>query len=253
MKKPITATIITLNEADTIQTCIKNVAQLCNEVIVLDSYSKDNTTSLAKKLGAKVYFQSFLGDGLQKKKSAELSNNDWVLSIDADETLSKSAIEQIRSLDLKDSTIGYALRRKNFLGKNWLKGIYPDYKVRLYHRKYSHYDNRKIHSFVYCKKKKKLKADIIHPTFKDYSDWINKLNNFSTIESKYQYPLRKKKVTYGTLVGHTLATFIKKFIVQGGLWKGKDGLIASITVSFHTFAKYMKMLELQAEKKNKNF
>ena len=201
MKKPITATIITLNEADTIQTCIKNVAQLCNEVIVLDSYSKDNTTSLAKKLGAKVYFQSFLGDGLQKKKSAELSNNDWVLSIDADETLSKSAIEQIRSLDLKDSTIGYALRRKNFLGKNWLKGIYPDYKVRLYHRKYSHYDNRKIHSFVYCKKKKKLKADIIHPTFKDYSDWINKLNNFSTIESKYQYPLRKKKVTYGTLVG----------------------------------------------------
>ena len=101
MKKPISATIITLNEENTIQTCIQNISQLCNEVVVLDSYSKDKTTDIAKKLGAKVFFQSFLGDGLQKKKSAELSSNDWILSIDADETLSESALEQINSLDLK--------------------------------------------------------------------------------------------------------------------------------------------------------
>ena len=186
MKKPISATIITLNEENTIQTCIQNISQLCNEVVVLDSYSKDKTTDIAKKLGAKVFFQSFLGDGLQKKKSAELSSNDWILSIDADETLSESALEQINSLDLKDPTIGYALRRKNFCGEHWLKGIYPDYKVRLYHRKHSHYDDRKIHSFVHCPKKKKIKADIIHPTFKNYSQWIAKLNVFSSKEASYQ-------------------------------------------------------------------
>ena len=201
--------------------------------------------------GARVYFQYFLGDGLQKKKSAELASNDWILSIDADETLSKSALAQIRSLDLKDPTVAYALRRKNFLGKNWLKGIYPDYKVRLYHKKHSHYDDRKIHSFVRCLKKKKIKADIIHPTFKNYSDWIDKLNAFSTAESNYQYPLRKKKVTYATLIAHSFATFIKKFIIQGGFLKGKDGLVSSITISFHTFAKYIKMLEIQNNSKKK--
>ena len=58
MKKPISATIITLNEENTIQTCIQNISQLCNEVVVLDSYSKDKTTDIAKKLGAKVFFQS---------------------------------------------------------------------------------------------------------------------------------------------------------------------------------------------------
>ena len=110
MNKAISATIITLNEEDTIQTCIQNVAQICDEVVVLDSYSKDKTASIAKKLGARVYFQYFLGDGLQKKKSAELASNDWILSIDADETLSKSALAQIRSLDLKDPTVAYALR-----------------------------------------------------------------------------------------------------------------------------------------------
>ena len=61
MKKSISATIITLDEEDTLQTCIQNVTQLCDEVIVLDSYSKDKTTDIAKKLGAKVFFQSFLG------------------------------------------------------------------------------------------------------------------------------------------------------------------------------------------------
>ena len=57
MNKAISATIITLNEEDTIQTCIQNVAQICDEVVVLDSYSKDKTASIAKKLGARVYFQ----------------------------------------------------------------------------------------------------------------------------------------------------------------------------------------------------
>ena len=251
MKKSISATIITLDEEDTLQTCIQNVTQLCDEVIVLDSYSKDKTTDIAKKLGAKVFFQSFLGDGPQKKKSAELSSNDWILSIDADETLSESALEKINSLDLKDPTIGYALRRKNFCGEHWLKGIYPDYKVRLYHRKHSHYDDRKIHSFVHCPKKKKIKADIIHPTFKNYSHWIAKLNAFSSTEASYQYPLRKKKVTYATLITHSLCTFLKKFFIQRGFLKGKDGLISSITVSFHTFAKYVKMLEIQTKKKKK--
>ncbi len=251
MKKAISATIITFNEENTIQTCIQNVAQLCNEVVVLDSYSKDKTVNIAKKLGAKIYFQSFLGDGLQKKKSAELASNDWILSIDADETLSESALKQIKSLDLKNPTIGYALRRKNFLGSHWLKGLYPDYKIRLYHKKYSYYDDREIHSFVRCSKKKKIKADIIHPTFKNYSDWIAKLNAFSTAESNYQQPLRKKKVTYATLITHSLATFIKKFIIQRGFLKGKDGLISSITTAFHTFAKYVKMLEIQQSNSNK--
>ena len=187
----------------------------------------------------------------KKKKTAELARNDWILSIDADETLSQPAIEQIYSLDLKDPTIAYALRRKNFLGENWLKGVYPDYKIRLYHKKYSYYDDRKIHSFVHCLKKKKIKADIIHPTFKNYSDWIDKLNAFSTAESNYQYPLRKKKVTCATLIMHSLATFMKKFIIQGGFLKGKDGLISSITISFHTFAKYVKMLEIQNNTKKK--
>ena len=245
MTKAISATIITLNEEKTIAACIENVKQLCDEVLILDSYSKDKTATIAKALGAKVYFQSFLGDGLQKKKATDLAKNDWVLSIDADEILEEEALKVLLNISLADPKIGYALRRKNFLGDKWLRGIYPDYKVRLYNRQFSYYTDRAIHSFVHCPKKKKLPINIIHPTFENCNEWINKINAFSSSEACYQAAKRKKAVTYLTLVSHTLTTFLKKFIFQGGIFKGKYGLITSLTLSFHTLAKYMKILEIQ--------
>ena len=153
--KNISATIITYNEEKNITTCIKNLQNICNEIIIVDSYSNDNTIKIAKKLGAKVHLQKFLGDGPQKKLSADLASNDWVLSIDADEVLTENAKKIIKNLDLNDEKIAYAFRRKNFLGEKWIRSIYPDYKIRLYNKKFSYYQDRKIHSAVKCKKKKK--------------------------------------------------------------------------------------------------
>ena len=247
--KNISATIITYNEEQNIATCIKNLKELCNEIIIVDSYSNDNTIKIAKKLGAKVHLQKFLGDGPQKKLSADLASNNWVLSIDADEVLTEEAKKIIKNLDLSNKKVVFAFRRKNFLGEKWLKSIYPDYKIRLYNKKFSYYTDRKIHSAVKYEKKIKLKADIIHPTFKDYKDWIDKLNYYSTKEALHLIAARNKKpVTYATILSHSLASFIKKFFLQGGIFKGIDGLMGSVTISFHTFAKYIKMLEIQEKK-----
>ena len=247
--KLISATIITFNEEKTIARCIDNLKPICNEIVVLDSYSIDNTVKIAKQLGAVVYLQSFLGDGPQKRKSAQLAKNNWILSIDADEILADNALEIIDNLDLKNEKIGYAIRRKNFLGDQWLKSLYPDYKIRLYNKKFSYYTDSMIHSMVVCQKKEKLTADIIHPTFKNYTDWIVKLNFYSSKEAQYKIHLREgKPISYASIVVHTLTTFLKKFFFQGGIFKGKDGLIGSVTLSFHTFAKYTKMLEIQKNK-----
>lgn len=250
--KNISATIITYNEEKNIARCIHNLQFICNEIIVLDSYSTDNTIKIAKKLGAKVYLQKFLGDGLQKKKSADLAQNDWILSIDADEILAENALQMIKNLDLQDSKIGYAFRRKNFLGNQWLKSLYPDYKIRLYHRKVSYYKDSMIHSAVVSPVKKKLAVDIIHSTFENYTDWITKINFYSSKESYYKISLRKgKAVSYGTIIAHVLVTFFKIFFLKGGIFRGKNGLIVSVTLSFHTFAKYIKMLEIQENKSKK--
>ena len=108
--------------------------KVCNEIIVVDSLSSDNTINVAKSLGAKIYLQEFLGDGPQKKLAASYSKNDWVLSLDADERLEEDLINHINSIDLTlQDCEAYSFRRRNFCGKKWIKAasFYPDRVTRL--------------------------------------------------------------------------------------------------------------------------
>ena len=89
----ITGTIITLNEEKYISRAVESLANICEEIIVLDSKSTDSTRNLAELSGAKVFTQSFLGDGKQKKEASKFSKNDWIFSLDADEYLDIELIE----------------------------------------------------------------------------------------------------------------------------------------------------------------
>ena len=91
----ISGTIITLNNEHLITECILSLKKVCDEIIVVDSLSSDNTVNIARDLGAKIYLQEFLGDGPQKKLAASYSKNDWVLSLDADERLEEDLINHI--------------------------------------------------------------------------------------------------------------------------------------------------------------
>ena len=130
----ITGTIITLNNEHLIEDCITSLKKICNEIIVVDSLSSDKTREIAKKLGAKVFEQEFLGDGPQKKIASTFASNDWIFSLDADERLEDDLINYINSIDIKKNTFdGYSFRRRNYCGTKWIKaaGFYPDRVTRL--------------------------------------------------------------------------------------------------------------------------
>ena len=133
MQKNITATIITLNEEKHIRDVIENVQKVCDEVIIVDSYSTDKTVEIAKALGAKVIEQKYLGDGGQKAFCEQFTNNRWVLSIDADERLTDDAIKYIEKMDLDSTSFdSFSFRRQSFIGKKYIRQWYPDRVVRLY-------------------------------------------------------------------------------------------------------------------------
>ena len=128
----ITANIITLNEEKNIEAVIKSVQTVCDEVLVVDSISSDRTCEIAESLGAKVIKQAYLGDGPQKAFGAPYASNDWILSIDADERLDLNSIEEIKKLDLENSSYdAYSFARKTFVGKSYIKLWYPDRVARL--------------------------------------------------------------------------------------------------------------------------
>ncbi len=101
MQRNITATIITLNEEKHIREVIENVQNVCDEVVVVDSFSTDKTVEIAKGLGARVIEQKYLGDGGQKAYCEQYASNRWILSIDADERLTDEAIAYIKTMELE--------------------------------------------------------------------------------------------------------------------------------------------------------
>lgn len=242
----ITATIITLNEEENIRDCILSVQKVCNEVIVVDSLSQDKTVEIAESMGATVYKQSYLGDGPQKAFAVPKAKNDWILSIDADERLEPDAIEAIKKLDLHRSRHGaYALRRRNYVGRHWIKaaGFYPDWVVRLYHREKGGYLPRKAHSRVESKNIQRLNVHIEHFTYRDYTHWVERINQLSSRDAWAKYQ-KGKKVTRLTPALHATGALIRKLIFKGGIFQGQDGITVAVTTAFHAYMKYLKLLEL---------
>lgn len=250
MPLPITATIITLNEAENIEACIRSVQRICAEVIVVDSGSSDDTVARAEALGAQVHVQPYLGDGPQKHHGVQFARHDWILSIDADERLDEDAVVAIEALDLAGAAVdGYAFKRKNFAGRHWVRaaGFYPDSVVRLYHKGRAAYRPKKAHSSVDAKRVVALDAHIVHFTYRDYAHWVERINALSSRDAWAMYERGVKPSPWAPGL-HALAAVIRKYILKGGFLQGLDGATVTITTAFHAYMKYLKLIELYEQK-----
>ncbi|WP_096300950.1 glycosyltransferase family 2 protein [Halomonas sp. hl-4] len=246
----ITANIITLNEEKNIAECIASVAKVCDQIIIVDSGSNDATVNIAQSLGATVVHQAYLGDGFQKNVALDYASNDWVLSIDADERLSEEMVEEIKKIDLNQSQYdAYAFRRKNMIGSRWMKecGWYPDFCVRLYHKKRARFADVKQHASIKSENICKVKADIIHYSFSHIGQLFCKPGrDFSGRAAKIMYLKEKKINSYSPFI-HGLSAFLKKYLLQKGFLAGVDGLTVSISAGLSGYLKYARLLELKQD------
>ena len=247
----ITGTIITLNNETLIKDCILSLKEVCDEIIVVDSLSDDKTVAIAKELGTRVYLQDFLGDGPQKILAASFASNDWILSLDADERLDKDLISYIKKLNLNHTDLtAFSFKRRNFCGKKWIKAasFYPDRVTRLYNKKFVGYTDSTSHAYVDspC-----LDIDyhIIHYTYKSYTDWINKINFYSSQSAKTMHINGVKRSSIRPIT-HSLFSFFKKMILKGGIFQGVDGFTVALTTMFNTYMKYIKLNELYDNNKD---
>ena len=241
----ITGIIITLNEENNIVDCIESLKPICNEIIVVDSLSTDDTVERAEKAGAIVYHQEYLGDGPQKIYGVQFASNDWILTIDADERPEPDMIRTIKNLALDNPDIAYAFRRRNFVGDHWIKaaGFYPDYVTRLYNRTTSRYLDRKGHAKVIAPDIRKMNAHLTHRTYENYSNWMQRLDWFTTRDAwaLYEKGIKPSKIRP---VMSCAGAFIKKMILKGGFLHGLDGTTVTLTSMMRAYMKYIKLNEL---------
>lgn len=246
----ITGIVTTLNEADNIVECIRSLQQVCDEVVVTDSYSKDNTVELAQKAGAKVYLHEYIGDGLQKNLALPYAKNRWVLSVDADERLSDELVEAIRNIDFNKTMYdGFALRRRNLIGDRWVKCCrwYPDNLVRLFRKDKLQFAELKQHAFVPTTNTGQLKADLIHYRYHNYDELFAKPErNYSSRGAKILFLKGKKANAFSPFI-HGFGAFFVNYFIRGGIFGGVDGYVLSKAIAHNSFLKYAKLLEFQRD------
>ena len=241
----ITANIITLNEEKNIEAVIKSVQSVCDEILVVDSLSKDKTCEIAKSLGARVIKQEYLGDGAQKAFGAPLAKNDWILSIDADERLDENAIEVLKSLDLENTTYdAFSFARKTYVGNSYIKLWYPDRVTRLYNRSKCSYTTAGGHAKVNTDNVKSLDADMLHYSYENYSQMIQTSHKFITRGAKLSYEDGKRASRLDPFI-HGIGALFKALVLKGGAFHGVNGWNVAIISAFSSYMKYALMLEMQ--------
>lgn len=243
----ISGLVITFNEEKNIGKCIDALFEVCNEVIVVDSLSRDNTVAIAESKGAKVILQSYLGDGPQRTHGLPFCNNDWILNLDADEFLDEDAIDFIlREKYLEGNYDAFSFRVKNFLGDELIdfSGWYPDHKVRFFNKKTASPSVSKVHQKIVATHEKKVNVHILHYGWDSFEQIIAKKNQYSTWHAQQLFNQGKRINSFKPVV-NGLVAFIRCYFFKKGVFNGLDGLTIAMIQAFFSYMKYAKLIKLQ--------
>ncbi|MBA1438782.1 MAG: glycosyltransferase family 2 protein [Epsilonproteobacteria bacterium] len=241
-------TIITYNEEKNIKRCIESVQEIADEIVIVDSLSQDATVEIAKRLGAKVIHQKFLGHIAQKQLAVDHTSNDWVLSLDADEELSDPLQQEIKKLQQQGfSSDAYSMPRVSFHLGQWIRhgGWYPDRKIRLFNKQKAHWGGYNPHDKVIVDGEVgKLSNDIKHYVFRDLRQNIDTNNSYSSIMAEDLYN-NGVKFSFFKLFFKPVGKFLEVYLYKRGFLDGMPGFIIAVGASYSMFLKFAKLWELE--------
>jgi len=238
----ISATIITYNEERNLPRAIESL-RCADEIIVVDSGSTDRTVEIAQKLGARVVESAWPGYAIQKNFAGEQATYDWILSIDADESLSEALEAEIWRLKKEGPRHdAYTMPRlAQYLGR-WIhhSGWYPDRKVRLYHKAKATWVGPFVHESVSVKGSVgHLDSNLLHFTCASLSEHIKTMDRYTTLAAE-QLIETKQTVTWWRLIFEPPWTFFRTYFVKLGFLDGVEGLAIANMAALYNFLKYAK-------------
>jgi glycosyltransferase involved in cell wall biosynthesis len=244
----ISVYIIAFNEAEKVRDTIESV-KWANEVILVDSWSTDNTAAIAQSLGAKVVQVDFKGFGDLRNKALEACQHEWIFSLDADERCTPEVAAEIRGImKNKNSLDVYWTPRRNFFMGRWIKysGWYPNYRQPQLFRKNSlHYDMKPVHEGYVLDSDKpigQMKNAIWQVPFKNMAEVMHKANRYSSLGAE---KIKHKKITMWSALVHAKWAFWKHYVFKLGFLDGWAGFVIALGNFEGTFYRYAKALELQ--------
>ncbi len=241
--------IITYNEEENIVRLLDSLADTADEIIIVDSFSTDNTKEICTQKYPQIKFfeKKFNGYGEQKNHALHLCSHEWVLFLDADEVPDedmKRSIKKIISSENTEFNV-YNAKFNNHLGIHLIRygGWGSVCRERLFRKKYARYSDDKVHEFLITDQKSGLlDGKLDHYTYKSIHHHVSKVNKYSDMMAEKMFE-RGKKTNRFKIIVSPVFEFTKVFIFKLGFLDGFPGFYIAKTMSYYTFLKYIKLRE----------
>lgn len=246
----ISIVLAVFNEEGHLRECLESVKDLAWEIVVVDGGSKDKTLDIARQFKAKIIqTDNPINFHINKNIAIDAASGDWVLQLDADETVSRELAGEIKKVVASKSEIcGYWIPRKNFfLGKFLSKGgQYPDYTLRLYKKGKGRLPGKDVHEqAVVSGKVGYLKNDLLHNKDNKFSDYMIRFNRYTDL---YSNQLREQNITLSVLsfinfiIIKPVFWFLKSYLRHKGFVDGFPGFVFALFSSLRFPVAYFKFL-----------
>jgi glycosyltransferase involved in cell wall biosynthesis len=248
MAARLTILIPTFNEERNIRDAVA-CSTFADEILVVDSFSKDQTPAIAETLGARVIEHEYINSATQKNWAIPQAQNEWVMILDADERISPALQHEI--VQFINNPGRYAalriFRNNHFMGKRIrFCGWQDDSVLRVFPRDKTRYADREVHADASVEEGEEKVAvnRLEHFTCDSFAQYMRKFDQYTTWAAGDRAH-KTKRVTAVHLILRPAWRFFKQYFLRLGILDGRAGLIICMLAAFSVFLKYAKLWERQ--------
>jgi len=243
--------LITRNEEANLEDCLASLDGIAQQIVVVDTNSTDRTLEIAQKYGATVAQPlDWPGFGPQKNRALDLATGDWVLSLDADERLTPALKSEILTAIERNAQLDcFAIPRRSWYCGRFIRhsGWSPDYVDRLFKRGSARFSDDLVHErLIPNGQVAKLENPILHYSFMNYSQVLEKLDRYSTASAEQAFAKGKTSSPLKAVL-HGMWAFIRTYVIRAGFLDGSQGLTLAISNGQGTYYRYIKLWHLHQE------
>lgn len=248
----LSVVIITFNEEKNIGRCLESIQGIADDIVIVDSFSKDATEIISKEFDVNFISRKWEGYSATKNFANSQAKYDWILSLDADESLSDELKNSILKAKEGTELKTYKFHRlTNYCG-SWIKhcGWYPDTKIRIFDRRITKWEGI-IHEKLVINSKQEailLKGDLHHYSYYSMEQHYMQAQKFTDIAAKELFD-NGKRASFFKLVIRPVIKFIRDYFINLGFLDGKAGYIVCRISAYATYLKYKKLRDHYSVKK----
>ena len=248
---PISVLLLARDEADRLEALLPNLAFAREVVVVVDAASRDTSSAVAERHGARVFVRPLEGFGAQRRFALDQCRSEWVLWLDADERLDDTAIAAMRAALASPGAVGYRWQRRTwFLGRvirhcGWDR----EFVTRLFRRDRARFDEAVIHESVHIDGiVATLPGTIEHRSYERWDDYQDKLTRYAKAGALSARSAGRRASALDVVLRPPLR-FVRMYLLQLGFLDGAHGAVLCALAAVSVALKYAQLWSLSRASK----